>query len=81
MKSLENTSGLENFNVYLGRIIKSKRVFNNLTSQQVADEIHISRQYYEKRENGTLSFKSEELKTLFEFLKFNESEIGEIFLR
>ena len=24
MKSLENTSGLENFNVYLGRIIKSK---------------------------------------------------------
>lgn len=62
------------------RLLKSKRVLNGLTQEQIAYEIGINTKSYNLKENGKNRFSLDEVIKLSEILELNLEEINDIFL-
>lgn len=63
------------------RLLKSKRVLNGFTQEQMASKIGINTKSYNMKENGKNKFSLEEAAKVSETLELNLDEFNEIFLQ
>ena len=62
------------------RLLKSKRVLNGLTQEQIATHIGINTKSYNLKENGKNRFSLEEVVKVSETLELTLEEVNDIFL-
>jgi len=63
------------------RLLKSKRVLNGLTQEQIAKEIGMNPKSYNMKENGKYKFSLEEAAKISNTLKLSLEEFNDIFLQ
>ena len=61
------------------RILKSKRIFFDLTQEEIAQEVGINIKSYNLKENGKREFTLDEAKKISNLLKLNLNEVNDIF--
>lgn len=59
--------------------IKAERVAADLTQEQIALKLDLSRNQYAKRENGFVAFSADELALVASVLGYNKDNIGIFF--
>lgn len=62
------------------RLLKSKRVLNGFTQEQIATQIGINTKSYNLKENGKNRFSLEEVVKVSETLELTLEEVNDIFL-
>lgn len=63
------------------RLLKSKRILNNMTQEEMANEIGISPKSYNLKENGKNPFSLLEVSRISEVLNLTLEEVNSIFLQ
>ncbi|MBC5996508.1 XRE family transcriptional regulator [Romboutsia ilealis] len=63
------------------RLLKSKRVLNGFTQEQIANVIGINTKSYNLKENGKNRFSLEEVVRVSETLELTLEEVNDIFLQ
>ncbi|MBQ3422552.1 MAG: helix-turn-helix transcriptional regulator [Romboutsia sp.] len=63
------------------RLLKSKRILNNMTQEEIAYEIGISPKSYNLKENGKNPFSLQEVSKISEVLNLTLEEVNNIFLQ
>lgn len=62
------------------RLLKSKRILNDMTQEEIANEIGISSKSYNLKENGKNPFSLQEVTKISEVLNLTLEDINNIFL-
>ena len=63
----------------MSRELKSIRVKNGITQEEIAEKMEMSVSAYSKRENGLIEFNVPEIKKIKEVLGLNDEDIIRIF--
>lgn len=61
-------------------LLKTIRIFHKMRSQDMAEQLGISRQNYSQKENNHLQFKLDEIQKIAKILRLTKDEIYKIFM-